>query len=162
MGPCGASLLHRPAPGPGLGVASCCLGNTSHSAAEPWHPEKAPAPRNGERGSSGPASPNLFPAPGGSPPGSLPTLGWGACAWRPGGLSITSRSSSLGRAALSTFSSLLSMRFTSESWKLATLNRRARVPKYSVCWDFSTSLYSWKDGHHICRVRVKERVRVSQ
>ena len=69
----GASLLHRPAPGPGLGVASCCLGNTSHSAAEPWHPEKAPAPRNGERGSSGPArpSPELRASP--PPPSSAET-----------------------------------------------------------------------------------------
>lgn len=96
----------------------------------PTHPEKAlalPPPTSFQ--------PQAAPHPAACPP-----LGWGACAWRPGGSSITSRSSSLGRAALSTFSSLLSMRFTSGSWKLAILNRRARVPKYSVCWDFSTSL----------------------
>lgn len=117
----------------------------------PTHPEEALAL----------PPPNSFQPQAAPHPAACPPLRWGACAWRPGGSSITSRSSSLGRAALSTFSSLLSMRFTSESWKLAILNMRARVPKYSVCWDFSTSLYSWKDGHHVCHVRVKERVRAS-
>lgn len=73
-----------------------------------------------------------------------------------GALAITSRSSSSGRAALYRFCSLLSMRFTSGSWKSSILNRRARVPKYSVCWDRSTSLRSWKEGHCACRGRLGE------
>lgn len=105
---------------------------------------------------------NLPPAPILQLPPCRPTHPWGGelALGDLGAPSITSRSSSLGRAALSMFCSLLSIRLIVGSWKLAFLNRRARVPKYSMCWDFSVSLRSWKEGHHICCGRLREGVRV--
>lgn len=55
---------------------------------------------------------------------------------------LYSWSSSLVRAAFSLFCSLLSMRLTVGSWNLAISNKPAWLPKYSECWDFSTSLCS--------------------
>lgn len=57
----------------------------------------------------------------------------------------------MGKAALPMSSSLLSMRFTAGSWNFLILNRRARLPKYVMSWDLSTSLRSWKEGRCMCR-----------
>lgn len=83
------------------------------------------------------------PRHSGSPPG-WPTHppGWEYVPRDLGALSITSWSSSLVRAAFSLFCSLLSMRLTVGSWNLAISNKPAWLPKYSECWDFSTSLCS--------------------
>lgn len=83
------------------------------------------------------------PRHSGSPPG-WPTHppGWEYVPRDLGALSITSWSSSLVRAAFSLFCSLLSMRLTVGSWNLVISNKPAWLPKYSECWDFSTSLCS--------------------